>query len=200
MKKVLIVLIIAAIACTGVFASGMSLGVMQNYLFTNVLMDMEFDNFGFEAAVGVPLVSGTVGLVEYMADGRVETEGFPNLAEMFLLPGGTVNAYWKAIDGKVFGMRLGIQFDAISLMDKDYYTFIGLAGISLGLNFKINERFSLNVTGTCPVAAPLSMISDEAPNYSVVYYTTKTEDNWSFLLIFPAIFDQLVRVSAKWAL
>ncbi len=61
MKKLIIVMIIIAVACTSVFAADVQLGVMQNLVNTSLIVDTEFDHFGFEASVGAPVVYMVVG-------------------------------------------------------------------------------------------------------------------------------------------
>ena len=92
-------------------------------------------------------------------------------------------------------MRLGLQGDAITMLNHDYFTFIALAGVSLGLDFKFSSGFSLNLTGAFPVAA---FLPEEARKYTFYYYTTNTDNNWDFLMIIPLCINQFARVSFKW--
>ena len=199
MKKLVIIMLIAAVAVTSVFAADFSLGIMQNYLHTMIIGDLDGDHFGVEGAVGIPLVSGIAGTIDYISRGGIDPETGEkedyNIVDLFLLPAGVVNGYFKAINTEHFELRLGLQGDAISLMDKDHFSFIALAGVSLGLDFKFNSGFSVNLTGAFPLAA---LLPEEAAKYTVYYYTTKTEDNWDFLMILPLVINQFARLSLKW--
>ena len=80
-------------------------------------------------------------------------------------------------------------------MDKEHFSFIALAGVSLGLDFKFNSGFSVNLTGALPLAA---FLPEEASKYTIFYYTTKEDDNWDFLMILPLVINQFARLSLKW--
>lgn len=216
MKKTLIVLLVAVLACGALFAgSGTSLGIMQNYFYTSVVLDKELENTGFEAAAGIPLITGIGGIIDYIANGGQTAEGeeaeAPNLLAMTLIPGLMVNGYWKVVDGKVFGLRLGLQADAIALMDydaeaqKNYFSITGLIGISLGLNFKVNEKFSFGINGALPLAVALSALDQEdggLANYTMFYYNTDPDKNahWDVLNIIGAAINQFCRVTFKWSI
>ena len=199
MKKFVIIMLIAVVAATSVFAADFSIGIMQNYLHTMIIGDLDGNHFGFEGAVGIPLVSGIAGTIDYISRDGInpetgEKEDY-NIVDLFLLPAGVVNGYFKAVNTEHFQLRLGLQGDAISLMDKDHFSFIALAGVSLGLDFKFNSGFSVNLTGAFPLAA---LLPEAASKYTIFYYTTKEEDNWDFLMILPLVVNQFARLSLKW--
>ena len=202
MKKFIIILLVAVVAGSAVFAADFSIGVMQNYLHTSVIADLDINRFiGVEGSVGIPLVSGVVGTIDYISRGGIdpdtgEKEDF-DIVGMFLLPAGMINTYIKPVSTDHFEWRLNLQIDAISLMDDDHFTFIALAGASLGLNFKFNSGFSVNLSGAIPLAA---FLPEEAAQYTLFYYTTKTEDNWDFLMILPLVVNQFARISLKWSI
>ena len=199
MKKAIIIILVAVVAATSVFATDFSLGVAQNYLHTMIIGDLDGDRFGLEGAVGIPLVSGIAGTIDYISRGGIDEETGEkedyNPVELFLFPAGVVNGYFKAINTEHFQLRTGIQADAISLMDDDHFSFIALAGVSLGLDFKFNSGFSINLTGAFPLAA---ILPEEAAKYTLFYYTTKEDDNWDFLMILPLVVNQFARLSLKW--
>ena len=199
MKKFVIIMLIAVVAATSVFAADFKLGVAQNYLHTMVIADLDGDRFGVEGGVGIPLVSGIAGTIDYISrDGKDPETGEKepyDIVGLFLFPAGVVNGYFKPISTDHFELRLGLQGDAISLLDHDHFTFIALAGVSLGLDFKFNSGFSINLTGAFPVGL---LLPEEAAKYTVFYYTTKTEDNWDFLMILPLCINQFARLSLKW--
>ena len=201
MKKAIIIILIAAVAATSVFAADFSLGVAQNRLHTMIIGELDGEHFGVEGAVGIPLVYGILGTIDYISRGGIneetgEKEDY-DLTGLFLMPGGVVNGYFKAVDTEHFQLRLGLQGDAISLMSDDHFSFVALAGVSLGLDFKFNSGFSINLTGAFPLAA---MLPEEVSKFTLFYYTTKEEDNWDFLMILPLIVNQFARLSFKWAL
>ena len=198
MKKLVIIMLIAVLAGSAVFAADFSIGVLQNYLHTMVVADFGGDHFGVEGGVGIPLVSGIVGTIDYIKRGGIdpdtgEKEPY-NPAELFLLPAGVVNGYFKIVNTEHFEWRLGLQADAISLMDKDHFTFIALAGVSTGFEIKFNGGFSVNLSGALPLAA---FLPEEVAQYTIYYYSTKTEDNWDFLMILPLCINQFARLSLK---
>ena len=203
MKKLVIIMLIAVLAGSAVFAADFSIGVLQNYLHTMLIADLDINRFvGVEGAAGIPLVSGIVGTIDYIKRGGIdpdtgEKEPY-NPAELFLLPAGVVDVYFKPISTDHFELRFpGLQVDAISLMDHDHFTFIALAGVSLGLEFKFNNGFSVNLSGALPLAA---VLPEEVAKYTIYYYSTKTEDNWDFLMILPLCINQFARLSLKWSI
>ena len=203
MKKLVIIMLIAVLAGSAVFAADFSIGVLQNYLHTMLIADLDINRFvGVEGAAGIPLVSGIVGTIDYIKRGGIdpdtgEKEPY-NPAELFLLPAGVVDVYFKPISTDHFELRFpGLQVDAISLMDHDHFTFIALAGVSLGLEFKFNNGFSVNLSGALPLAA---FLPEEVAKYTIYYYSTKTEDNWDFLMILPLCINQFARLSLKWSI
>ena len=201
MKKLVIIMLIAVLAGSAVFAADFSIGVLQNYLHTMVVADYSGDHFGVEGGVGIPLVSGIVGTIDYIKRGGIdpdtgEKEPY-NPAELFLLPAGVVNGYFKIVNTTHFEWRLGLQADAISLMDKDHFTFIALAGVSTGFEIKFNGGFSVNLSGALPLAA---FLPEEVAQYTIYYDSTKTEDNWDFLMILPLCINQFARLSLKWSI
>ena len=199
MKKFVIIMLIAVVAATSVFAADFKLGVAQNYLHTMIIGDLDGDHFGVEGAVGIPLVSGIAGTIDYISRGGIDPETGEkedyNFVDMFLLPAGVVSGYYKPVSTDHFEWRLNLQVDAISLMDKDHFSFIALAGIGTGLEFKFNNGFSVNLSGAIPLAA---ILPEAAAKYTLFYYTTKGEDNWDFLMILPLCINQFARLSLKW--
>lgn len=204
MKRITIILIVAVLAVSSVFAGGLSIGIMQNYLHTGVIADLDLGRFGVEGSVGIPLISGAFELIDYYTGDKVDDEGQPidppNPAEALLLPGIMANAYWKAVDSKVFDLRLGIQADAIGLSENDDFTLVGLWGLSLGLDFQFGDNFGVNLTATAPAALIASALGAEDGSFTAFYYTTKEESDWDILLILPACINQFARLSFKWSL
>lgn len=205
MKKALIFFIIAVFAGSSVFAMDLSLGVMQNFLNTSIIADLEFNHFGFEESFGFPLIWGGASLINAISDGKDVDIG--DIGAMSLLPGFMVNGYWKAINTKHFSLRLGLQADVIGISDGDISTVLGLWGASIGLNFKLSERFSANITGTIPAEFPLSYISDDAEKFgyfiSDVYGLDSVDNIFATLAgIFAqhadGIISESARVSFKW--
>ena len=203
MKKAIIIILIAVVAATSVFASAVHLGFMQSMFHTSFITDVEGDRFGVEGAVGIPFFQGVFGAIDYAATGGKDDEGNPkdfDILEMFLLPSAMVNGYWKVVDGKVFGFRLGLEVDAMSILDDSGFSVVGLLGISMGLNFKFNDRFSMNLSGCLPAGVIANLIAKDAANYTVFAFTTKQDNNWDFLMIIPTIYNSFARLSFKWAL
>ena len=201
MKKFIIILLIAVVASTAVFAADFSIGIMQNYLHTMLAADLSGDHFGIEGAAGIPLVSGIAGTIDYISRGGInpdtgEKEPY-EFVDLFLLPAGVLNGYVKIINTKHFEWRFGLQGDAISLMDKDHFTFIAVAGVSTGFEFKFNSGFSVNLSGAFPLAG---LLPEAVGKYTVFYYTTKTDENWDFLMILPLVINEFARLSFKWSI
>lgn len=204
MKRMMIVFFVAVLAVSSAFAGGLSLGIMQNYMNTGIVADLDLGRFGIEGSVGLPLVPGAVEVVDYYTGDKVDSEGNPvdppNLAEVFLIPGAMANVYWKAIDTKAFGLRLGIQADAVGISDEKGLSVVGLWGASVGLEFKFGGNLSMNLTGTVPAAMVASALGAEDAGFTAFYYTTKEETDWDVLLILPAIVNEFVRLSFKWSI
>ena len=201
MKKFVIIMLIAVVAATSAFASGLSLGIAQNYWHTMIIGDLDINRFvGVEGAAGIPLVYGVASTIDYISRGGIDEETGEkedlNLAGLFLLPAGVVNCYFKPIDTEHFELRFpGLQVDAISIMSDDHISFIALAGISLGLDFKFNNGFSVNLTGAFPL---FPLLPEAVAKYTLFYYTTKEDDNWDFFAIIPLCINQFARLSLKW--
>ena len=201
MKKFIIIMLIAVVASTAVFAADFSIGIMQNYLHTMLAADFSGNHFGIEGAAGIPLVSGIAGTIDYISRGGIDPETGEKepyeFVDLFLLPAGVLNGYVKIINTKHFEWRFGLQGDAISLMDKDHFTFIAVAGVSTGFEFKFNSGFSVNLSGAFPLAG---LLPEAVGKYTVFYYTTKTDENWDFLMILPLVINQFARLSFKWSI
>ena len=201
MKKVFILVLIALVAGASVFAMDFHLGVMQNFMDTSVIADAEFNHFGVEGSLGAPLIWGTSALIEALSKGEeVEPgEGF----SLVLMPGAMVNGYWKAIDTTHFDLRLGLQLDVIGLFTDNLRSVIGLWGTSVGFDFKFNDKFSMNLTGTLPAALPLSLISEDASQFGVFGYVEGGEDIGDFFAVLfgqllPGVLSEFARLSFKW--
>ena len=201
MKKFIIILLIAVVASSAVFAADFSIGIMQNYMHTMLAADLSGNRFGVEGAVGIPLVPGILGTIDYISRDGInpdtgEKEPY-DAVDLFLLPAGVLNGYFKIVNTKHFELRFpGLQADAISLMDHDHFTFITLLGVSLGFEFKFNSGFSVNLSGAFPLAG---LLPEAVGKYTVFYYTTKTDDNWDFLMVLPLVVNEFARLSFKWS-
>ena len=201
MKKFIIILLIAVVASSAVFAADFSIGIMQNYMHTMLAADLSGNRFGVEGAVGIPLVPGILGTIDYISRDGInpdtgEKEPY-DAVDLFLLPAGVASGYLKIINSKHFEWRLGIQADAISLMDEDHFTFIAIAGLTTGFEFKFNSGFSVNLSGAFPVGL---LLPEEAARFTVFYYSTKTDDNWDFLMVLPLVVNEFARLSFKWSI
>ena len=204
MKKTIAVIIVILVACMSLSAADVSIGVMQNFMDTSCIVDAEFGRFGVEGSLGIPLIWGISGIVDNINKGEEVT--FANAAAMLLFPGVMVNGYWKAIDGKVFGLRLGLQADVIGLISDNLKSVVGLWGFSVGLNFKFNERFSANLTGTLPAALPLSLLGDDAAKFGAFFYTWGGNNDPADILVIifgqllPCAMSEIARISFKWSI
>ena len=204
MKKAIVIIIVVLVACMSLSAADISMGVMQNFMDTSFIVDAEFDHFGVEGALGIPIVWGITGIVDSVNKGEQVTIG--DAAAMLLIPGAMVNGYWKVIDGRVFGLRLGIQTDVIGIFAKDLKSILGLWGFSVGLNFKFSERFSANLTGTLPAALPLSLLGDDATKFGAFFHVWGGNDDPANILVIifgqmlPGALSEIARVSFKWTI
>jgi len=205
MKKIIIILIIAVVACASVFAADIQLGVMQNLLTTNLLVDAEFDNFGVEGALGsnpIVLVGNGIEAVTSLSTGAEDT----SYLNIF---GGMANAYWKAYKGNKFSLRLGVQTDVIGFFAGNGTKVFGTYGPSMGFNFKFSEKFGMNFTGTVPAAAILSLFGEDAAQYGIYYLYDVDIDSVEegvgefFLTLFEVVgaaADEIARISFKWSI
>ncbi len=205
MKKVIIILIVAAVACTSVFAADIQLGVMQNLLTTNLLVDAEFDNFGIEGAVGASPILLVGNGIEAVTNLTAGTEG----SGYFNVFGATANAYWKAYKGNKFSLRLGIQTDVVGFFAGNGNKVFGTYGPSVGFNFKFNEKFGMNITGTVPAMAVLQLFGDDVAQYGAYYISDVKIESIEegigefFLTLFEvlgATGAELARISFKWSI
>lgn len=204
MKKAIVIIIVILVACMSLSAADISIGIMQNYFDTSAIIDVEFDHFGVEGSVGIPLVWGTIGIIDSISNG--EEFSFGDALGMLLMPGAMVNGYWKVIDGNVFGLRLGLQADVIGAITEDFKSIVGLWGMSVGLNFKFNDRFSANLTGTLPAILPLNLISEDATKFGLFYYAwgEPAEDSGAGFIalaqVYYGFYSELARLSFKWSI
>ena len=213
MKKIIVLLIAALVICAGAFAADMQIGVMQNLINTSFLFDAEMNHFGFEAAVGMPVVplaisgidaiakSGNNGNSESSAISRGEGDEEDSKDNGFVVPAGVMaNVYFKVINGSKFSLRLGLQGDVIGLYGPDFIWTMGFTGPSLGFNYKFNDSFAMNFTSAVPFAL---FLPESISKYTYFYYTSDTENvvGSIFLVIYGsigAVGCQLARLSFKW--
>jgi len=216
MKKLLVILIIAAVACTSVFATDIYLGVMQNLVNTSFIAEAEFDHFGIEGAIGVPVVPIIIGGIQSLVESGSSSvadvpkgESESSSSGFSVVTGVMANAYWKAFDGEKFDFRLGIQADVLGLLSTKGSRIMGTYGASLGFDYKFNDDFSVNFTSAIPFAFILSPFGDEVTKYTAIYYSdTKAEDLGgaigevvlALLETIGSVGNQLARLSFKWSI
>jgi len=198
MKKFIIILVLSAVVLTSAFSAGTSLGVSVNYLNTSVIVDTESDRFGFEGAVGFPVISAILGTLDAVSNG----EDFKFVR--FLLPGAMVNPYFKAVNGNRFQLRLGLQTDVLVFVDKDVISVAGLLGTSIAANYKFSDKFGMNLSLGIPLGLPLSLISNDAASWTLFYISSREIDKSDIAkILFGGLgcaMNQFVRLSFKWAL
>lgn len=220
MKRFIIILAIAAIACTSLFAADIQLGVMQNLVNTSFLVDAEFERFGAETSVGIPVVTAAISGIEALFKGNSdsseaiardtsseETEESSKSGGFSILGGAMANVYWKAIAGEKFSLRLGIQGDMLGLFGTEGSRVFLTYGPSIGFNYKFNDRFSMNFTSAVPAALILSPFGEDVSKYGAFIFSNVTPEGEEaigeiFLALFGAIGgigDQLARLSFKWS-
>ena len=214
MKKIIVLLIAALVICAGAFAADIQIGVMQNVINTSFLFDAEMDHFGFETAVGMPVVplaiSGIDALIkgiggsdssESSAIARGEGDEEESKSSGFTVPAGAMaNVYFKVINGEKFSLRLGLQGDVIGLYGPDFIWTMGFTGPSLGFNYKFNDSFAMNFTSAVPFAM---FLPESISKYTYFFYTSDTDNvvGTIFLAIYGsigAVGCQLARLSFKW--
>lgn len=218
MKKFLLIFVIATLVCASSAAADLQIGVMQNVINTSFLFDMETKYFGFETALGMPLVPVVVSGVEAIFKGNqsepapesgliARGEGDdaseePKKSSGFSIPAGAMaNVYWRIGIGKKFSVRLGVQADLIGIFGADYVWLSTMIGPSLGFNFKFTDTFSMNFTS----AIPFAVFSEEVAKYTVFLYSSDQENVVGniFMAIFGSIGTigcQLARLSCKWSI
>ena len=210
MKKIIILAIIAILAVSTAFASGLSVGLYQNFYHTGALVDYEISHFGVEAGAGIPLLSGISNYIDYyLVDhtGEENPPKKPDIVSSFLLPDANINLYWKAVDASRFQLRLGLNLEAASvIVGRDDFSVLGLLGISLGLQYRFSDRFSMGIMSSVPAAIPVSLISEDAAAYTAFFIsgnnTASRENSWTdvFATGFMAYFDTWAKLSFKWSL
>lgn len=175
MKRVMILAMIAIIAIAAVSAGDMQIGVAQNLLNTSFLFDAEFEYGGVEASVGLPVLSGAIVAINACVNNSYAEEAEEESSSSFAAPlGAMANVYFKVIRGEKFSMRLGLQADVLGIFGPDFVWLTGYSGLSLGVNFRFNERFAMNFTGCLPLVIVLNPLGDEVAEKSMVFYTSGT--------------------------
>lgn len=213
MKKIIVLMVLALVICAGAFAADPQIGVMQNVINTSILFDAEMEHFGFETAIGTPVVplaiSGIDALFKGKDSGNTESgaiargEGDEEETKKvgFTIPAGVMaNIYFKVINGSKFSMRLGLQADVIGLYGPDFVWTTGFLGPSLGFNYKFNDSFAMNFTSAVPFAM---FLPEVVSKYTCFFYSSDDENvvGTIFLAIYGsigAIGCQLARLSFKW--
>ena len=213
MKKIIVLMVLALVVLAGAFSADIQIGVMQNVINTSFIFDAEMEHFGFETAVGMPVVPLAISGIEALFKGKdggdtessaiARGEGDEEEAKDtgFTIPAGVMaNIYFKVIKGNKFSLRLGIQGDVIGLYGPDFIWTTGFVGPSLGFNFKFNDSFSMNFTSAVPFAM---FLPEVVSKYTYFFYSSDDENvvGTIFLAIYGsigAIGCQLARLSFKW--
>lgn len=206
MKKLIIVMIIVAVACTSVFAGDLSIGVSQGLVDTSFIASYEWDKFGVQGDLGFPLIFTAVAAAgainEKINDDPEEQKEF-NVLD-FILPGAHVGAYWKAIDGEHFGWNLGLGGTFQSYFMKNKFRMIGFATLTSGLRYRFNDRFSMGLETSVPLALPLSLISEDVAKCTLFYYQEgEGEIGDIFVVLLGSTYyfiNDLARISFKWSI
>ena len=221
MKKLIVILALAAIVCVSAFAADIQIGVAQNVLNTSFLLDVEGSHFGFETSLGLPVMPLAISGIEAIFKGNSSSddsgtesgfiargeggegdEGEGEKKSGFVIPAGAMaNVYWRIGMGKKFSMRLGIQGDIVGLFGPGYIWTMAFVGPSVGFNFKFTDSFAMNFTGAFPIAL---VLPDEAKKYASFYYSNEQNAIGAiFLAIYGgvgAVGCQLARLSFKWSI
>ncbi|MDD2232465.1 MAG: hypothetical protein PHO44_02590 [Sphaerochaetaceae bacterium] len=201
MKKVIIVLLIAAIGCSGLFAQGF-LGTNVNYMGIGFTGGAESSHFGVESSVTLPVFFYASSVVEYFQlKGTEKATSFPNPVELVSFPFVSVNGYWKIVDGGFFGLNLGLKADALLSFDK-YSSILVTYGPSLSADFKFSDNFALTLTGELPASVILDAIDDNLSQYGFFYATTDKSENANLgvMGILISIPTAIANISLKWTI
>ena len=204
MKKLIIVMIIAAIACTSVFAGSLSLGFSQGLINTSFVASYEWDKFGVQGDVGLPIVFSSLslaGAIQEKAEKNSEKEiDFLD----FILPGAHIGAYWKAVDGNHFGWNLGLGGTIQSYFAEKKFRVFGGATLTSGISYKFNERFSIGLDSSIPIALVLYPINEDIAKYTCFMFVEgsgEPEDLAMALWGFPFyLINDLARLTFKWTI
>lgn len=205
MKKLFIVLLVVAVATSSLFAfSGTSLGFSQGLVNTSFVASYDWENFGVQGDVGLPLIYSTVGAIGAIAE-KVSGDSEKEIDILdFILPGAHVSAYWRAIRGEHFGWNLGLGGSFQSYFIDRKVRILGMASITSGLQYRFNDKFAIGLDTSVPIALPLSLISEDAAKYTYFYFVdgeSKPAD--IAVILFGAIYygiNELARVNFKWTL
>ncbi|MCB9020434.1 MAG: hypothetical protein H6546_08895 [Chitinophagales bacterium] len=201
MKKLIMVLAVAAIGCAVIWAEGF-LGLNANIYGIGFTGGAESAQFGIEASVTAPLNLYFSSLDEYYNKKGTEDEiEFPSLISLVMFPFISANGYWKIADGKFFTLNLGIKVDAVLAFDGDV-TMVGTWGPSLAAGFKLSDILTLSLTGVAPATMILERFDEDMSKYGIWFATTdKSEDADSkIMIIMFSVPASIVNVSLKWTL
>ena len=204
MMKLIIILIIAAVACTSVFAGNLSLGFSQGLMNTSFVANYEWENFGVQGDVGFPLVYTTLAAISAAQDKATGKEEREISFLDYVLPGAHVGAYWKALDGKHLSLNVGLGGTFQSYFMKDKFRMFGAATINGGFKFKFNERFSIGLDSALPLAVLLTPISKELASHTYfLYHEGEGEVGDIFAIFFGVIYygiNDLARLTFRWTI
>ena len=206
MKRVMILAMIVIISSAAVSAGDVQVGVMQNLLNTGLLFDAESKYAGVEASLGFPVVSGAVTAIEACVNNSDAEETGEGRSSSFAAPLGVMaNVYFKVIRAERFNMRLGLQADVLGIFGPDFIWVTGYSGVSLGADFRLNARFSMNFTTCVPLVVILNPISEDVGEHTMVFYTSGKGSTMGDVLLGiyggpKAVAGHMARISFKWSI
>ena len=204
MKKVFIIFVIVSIAAGAAFAGTTSIGFSQGLINTSFVASYDWENFGVQGDVGLPLIYSTIGAIGAVAE-KVSSNSDKEIDILdFVLPGAHIGAYWRAVKGEHFGWNLGLGGSFQSYFIDRKIRILGLAAITSGLQYRFNDRFSMGLDTSVPLALPLSLISEDAAKYTMFYFVDgESKGGDVAAILFGSIYygiNELARVNFKWTL
>lgn len=195
-KKSIVLLIALLAVYSGVSAADTSIGFMQSIINTSFLVDAESRCFGAESSIGTPTVLYAIKGFDVLCNDN------NNLDLGFSFSVGVMaNVYFKVINGDIFSLRLGLQGDIICMFKSDSVWAAGFMGPSIGLNYKVNGDFAVNITS----AVPFDVFIPESISKYTYFVCSSNQDDVSGNIsraVFGsigAIGCQLARLSFKWS-
>ncbi|MCQ2412745.1 MAG: hypothetical protein MJ057_07275 [Sphaerochaetaceae bacterium] len=183
MKKILVIMIVAVVAATSVFA-GFRMGIDQSLVTTSVSLSYDFGRWAeVGGSVGTSLILGTSGMVEDIQEG---TQWYVAMRNMIALPRAEFFAHFKAVDTPHFDFRLGVRGTAQGeFFQEDDYLILLMASPVAEVSYKFDNGCRIYLNGSYPLLG--TGIGDGG--LGSAFYT-----------VLVGIFDQMVHLGVSWDL
>ncbi len=184
MKKAIVFIMVALIACTAVFAEGLRMGVDQSLVTTSVSLSYDFGRW---AEVGGSIGASWLGIGECSDSFQKGTDPwYVSIARLGALPRAEVFADFKVVDTAHFDFRVGARGTAQGIFFAEEDNLVAFfAGPKAEISYKFNDDCRIYLNGYYPMLG--TGLGDGGLGSA-------------FYLLFIGIFDQVAHLGVSWSL